>query len=108
METFMSETPAKKTAAPRKVNPKKVKAAAVEALDGRPSFEHRGLTFVLPEPKDFPLQVLLTNDEIEATRLILGDDQWNAYLESGPTIADFAELAQKMSEAQGMEDETGN
>ncbi|MEU5577778.1 hypothetical protein ABZ791_10785 [Streptomyces huasconensis] len=87
---------------------KKVAAAASEAKKSGTAFEHRGLTFKLPHPRNFPLQVLMTDDELVATQLILGEDQWAAYLGTGPDIEDFGELARKMSEAQGRDDESGN
>ncbi|MFE6226896.1 hypothetical protein [Streptomyces sp. NPDC057854] len=97
-----------KKSAPKKNGAKKVAAAAAEATDGYATFEHRGLTFKLKHPKKFPLQVLMTDDELVATQLILGEDQWAAYLGTAPDIEDFAELARKMSEAQGRDDDSGN
>ncbi|MDQ1016694.1 hypothetical protein [Streptomyces afghaniensis] len=92
----------------KKNSAKKVAAAAAEATETFASFEHRGLTFKFPHPKHFPLEVLMTDDEIVATQLILGEDQWAAYLSTRPTIEDFGEFARKMGEAQGQDDESGN
>ncbi|MFI2909459.1 hypothetical protein ACG2OD_14580 [Streptomyces sp. PDY-4] len=92
----------------KKNGTKKVAAVAVEATKGQATFKHRGLTFSLPHPKDFPLQVLMVDDELVATQLILGEDQWAAYLATAPTIEDFGTLARKMSEAQGGDEESGN
>ncbi|MGN7135805.1 hypothetical protein [Streptomyces pseudogriseolus] len=99
--------PAEKKSAPKK-STKKVEAAAAEAKHEAVTFEHRGLTFSIPHPTQFPLEVLMTDDELVATQLILGDEQWAAYLSTRPTIADFGELAKAMAEAQGGDDETGN
>jgi hypothetical protein len=98
----------KKPGAKKSNGAKKVAAAAAEAKKVSASFEHRGLVFKLPHPKNFPLQVLMTDDELVATQLILGEDQWAAYLGTGPDIEDFGELARKMSEAQGRDDDSGN
>lgn len=87
---------------------KKVAAAAAEATNGYATFDHRGLVFKLKHPKNFPLQVLMTDDELVATQLILGEAQWAAYLGTDPDIEDFGELARKMSEAQGRDDDSGN
>lgn len=92
----------------KKNGAKKVAAAAAEAKKAVATFEHRGLTFELPHPRNFPLQVLMTDDELVATQLILGEDQWAAYLSTRPDIEDFGELARKMSEAQGRDEESGN
>lgn len=92
----------------KKNGPKKLAAVAAEARKTLASFEHRGLTFKIPHPRNFPLEVLMTDDELVATQLILGEDQWAAYLSTRPDIEDFGELARKMSEAQGRDDESGN
>lgn len=96
---------AQKKSGAKKSTAKKVAAVAAEATDAFATFEHRGLTFILPHPKKFPLEVLMTDDEIVATQLILGEDQWAAYLGTRPTIEDFGDLARKMGEAQGREDD---
>ncbi|MGW0583369.1 hypothetical protein ACWD25_47375 [Streptomyces sp. NPDC002920] len=100
-------TAAKKPGA-KKNTAKKLAAAEAEAKKAFATFEHRGLTFKIPHPRNFPLQVLMTDDELVATQLILGEDQWAAYLATAPDIEDFGEFAKKMSEAQGQDDESGN
>ncbi|MGW2919524.1 hypothetical protein ACWDBF_16920 [Streptomyces angustmyceticus] len=92
----------------KKSGANKVAAAKAEATKAGRTFKHRGITFTLPHPKKFPLQVLMTDDELVATQLILGEDQWAAYLATGPDIEDFGEFAIKMSEAQGRDDDSGN
>ncbi|MFI5865849.1 hypothetical protein [Streptomyces sp. NPDC051546] len=96
-------TPKKKPVTP------KASAAKAEALEEGPvTFEHAGITFEVPHPLDFPLEVLETDDEFEACRLIVGEDQWAAYKETRPTIRDFGVFAQKLSEAQGRDTDSGN
>ncbi|MFJ8930597.1 hypothetical protein ACIRLA_28815 [Streptomyces sp. NPDC102364] len=97
-----------KKPATKKNSTKKVAAAAAEATEAYATFEHRGLTFNLSHPKNFPLEILMTDDELVATQLILGEDQWAAYMSTRPDIEDFGELARKMSEAQGRDDDSGN
>lgn len=89
--------------------PVKEKLAAVEAeaTGAFLSFEHSGLNFNIPHPKKFPLQVLMTDDDLVATQLILGEDQWAAYLATDPDIEDYGHLVRKMTEAQG-QDDSGN
>ncbi|MCY0941911.1 hypothetical protein [Streptomyces antarcticus] len=99
---------AKKKSTPRKKSPAKVAAARAEATKTVATFEHRGIVFTLPHPKNFPLEVLMTDDELVATQLILGEDQWAAYLGTRPDIEDFGEFARKMSEAQGRDEDSGN
>ncbi|MEV6419061.1 hypothetical protein [Streptomyces sp. NPDC051662] len=99
---------AQKNRASKKNGAKKVAAAKSEATNSHVTFQHRGLTFKLRHPKNFPLEVLMTDDEIVATQLILGEDQWAAYLATRPDIEDFGEFAKKMSEAQGLDLDSGN
>ncbi|ARX87889.1 hypothetical protein SMD44_07371 [Streptomyces alboflavus] len=83
-------------------------AAKAEALEQPVIFEHRGLTFELPHPLDMPLELLETDDEVEAVRLMLGDEQWQAYKATKPRVRDFGALVDAISEAQGGDDESGN
>ncbi|WJV49916.1 hypothetical protein [Streptomyces flavofungini] len=83
-------------------------AAKAEAIEGPVSFEHRGITFVLPHPLDMPIELLETDDEIEAVRLMLGDEQWQAYKATKPKVRDFGALVDAISEAQGGDNESGN
>ena len=99
-------TAPKKTAA--KKSTKKVEAAKAEATREPTFFTHRGIEFRVPHPLDFPLELMETDDEIEAARLILGDEQWAAYRETKPSIGDFYELSQAMSDANGRDDDSGN
>ncbi|MFI5802974.1 hypothetical protein [Streptomyces sp. NPDC051561] len=94
--------PAKKTAA------KKTTAQKAEALAESTSFEFNGITYTFGDFKTWPLEVLETEDEIEATRLILGEDQWSAFRSAGPTIGDFFGLAEAMSAAKGEDADSGN
>ncbi|WP_405528933.1 hypothetical protein OG426_43295 [Streptomyces canus] len=98
---------AKKPGAKKNNHGKRI-AADAEAKKTFAAFEHRGLTFKIPHPRNFPLQVLMIDDELVATQLILGQDQWAAYLSAEPDIEDFGEFATKMSEAQGRDDDSGN
>ncbi|MFC4501748.1 MULTISPECIES: hypothetical protein [Streptomyces] len=99
-------TPARKTTSRK---PSAPKAAKAEALNEEISFEHAGIEFTFPaDPKKLPLTLLMTDDEIEATRIVLGERQFTEYLATNPTIEDFGILVDKMSEARGREAGSGN
>jgi hypothetical protein len=103
-----SPRPPRKTAAKKAVTAK-LEAVEAEALNEEVSFQHAGITFTLPtDPKKLPLALLMTNDEIEATRLVLGESQFTEYLATNPTIEDFGTLVDKMSEARGRDGDEGN
>ncbi|MGW3232471.1 hypothetical protein [Kitasatospora sp. NPDC001095] len=85
---------AKKTAA------SKTAAVKAEATETPSSFEHAGVTFVVPAPLDMPLELLEAESELEAVRLIVGDEAWAEYRKTRPTIRDFQALADKVNQAQ--------
>lgn len=101
--TAAKKAPAKKTAAA-----KKNEAAEAEAVLSPTYFTHAGIEFEVPHPRNFPLRLLKTDDEIEAVQLILGDEQWAKYEDTNPTVGDFYDLSKAMSEAQGRDDDSGN
>ena len=72
-----------------------------EATDAPLSFDHRGLTFTVPAPLDYPLAVLEANTELEIVRLVLGDAQWAEYTSTSPTVRDFQALVEKVNETAG-------
>ncbi|MGW4446449.1 hypothetical protein [Streptomyces sp. NPDC004682] len=100
----------RKVAAKKTVPNAKAKAAEAEAIeDSAPvTFEFKGVSYELPHPLDVPLDILETDDELEATRLVLGDDQWEKFRETRPTIRDFYELTEAMSRARGRDGDEGN
>ncbi|MFB7906414.1 hypothetical protein ACFC1T_08305 [Kitasatospora sp. NPDC056076] len=76
-------------------------AAEAEATESPTTFEHAGITFVVPPPLDMPLDLLEADTEMEAVRLIVGDEAWNAYRAGRPTIRDFQALASRVNEVAG-------
>ncbi|MFJ7907502.1 hypothetical protein [Kitasatospora sp. NPDC096204] len=86
---------AKKTASP------KTAAAKAEATDEPTTFEHAGITFSIPAPLDMPLEILEAESEVEAVRLIVGEEAWAEYRATRPTIRDFQALAERVNEAAG-------
>ncbi|WP_018564993.1 hypothetical protein [Streptomyces sp. PsTaAH-124] len=87
----------------------KVEAKQAEAENAPVSFEFKEITFSLPtDPHQLPLELLMTDDEVVATRLVLGDDQWAKFMNTKPSIADFSDLVDAMSEARGRDADAGN
>ncbi|MDH6705405.1 hypothetical protein P3T27_002115 [Kitasatospora sp. MAA19] len=74
-------------------------AVEAEATETPTTFEHAGLTFTVPPPLDLPLDLLDAESEMEAVRLIVGDEVWTKYRATRPTIRDFRALAKKVDEA---------
>ena len=72
-----------------------------EATGSPVSFEHRGLLFTVPAPLDYPLAVLEARSEVEIVRLVVGEDQWAAYVATSPTVRDFQALVEKVNETAG-------
>ncbi|MEU8948780.1 hypothetical protein [Streptomyces sp. NPDC048489] len=99
---------AKKTAAvkPAEIEPEETAAdelAAVEAeaTDTRTVVEHNGKSYSIPSAMEFPLEVILAENEIEALAIILGEGQWETYRSTRPTIRDFQEFSEKVNRASG-------
>ncbi|GCD99862.1 hypothetical protein [Embleya hyalina] len=94
-----------KPATPRKTAPRKTAAARkAEATKSTTSVEHAGVTYEIPAALDMPVGILEAQDEVEAIRLILGQDQWDAYKATGATIGDFSVFADKITAAAGQGD----
>ncbi|MFJ2114146.1 hypothetical protein ACIOEX_20040 [Streptomyces sp. NPDC087850] len=108
--TAAKKTTAKKTPPPNKATAAETKVAAAEAEAKREPIpvEHAGLTYLIPHPLKFPLEIMWTEDEIEVTRLVLGEEQWATYLATKPTIEDFGEFSEALNAAGGRDTDSGN
>ncbi|MFD8088971.1 hypothetical protein [Streptomyces malaysiensis] len=84
---------AKKTAA------KKTTATEAEAIEESVKFAFLGIEFEVAPPKKLPLELLFAEDEVEAVKIVVGDEKWDEFRASGPTIGDFQELSRKVNEA---------
>jgi hypothetical protein len=84
---------AKKTAASKPVE--------AEATEAPIRFDHAGITFTVPAPLDYPLDILEAESEVEIVRLVLGAEQWATYKATRPTIRDFKELSDKLNGSTG-------
>ncbi|WP_424214783.1 hypothetical protein ACN20G_23445 [Streptomyces sp. BI20] len=80
------------------------KAAKNEALEKPNTFEFRGVEYTVPGALDMPIELLEVEDEIQAIKIMVGVEQWEAFKKSGATIRDFSEFADKVTEASGQGD----
>jgi len=76
-------------------------AAEAEATGAGVTVEHNGKTYVLPSPLDYPVDVVFADNDFEAVRIVLGEEQWQEYRKAKPTIRDFQEFNAKINEASG-------
>jgi hypothetical protein len=88
---------AARTAA-RKTAPK-TDAAEAEATEQPTKFTFLGIEFEVPPAKQMPLDLLYAEDELEAVKIIVGEDKWAEFRAARPTIGDFQELSTKVNEA---------
>lgn len=89
------KTPAQKAA---------TKARRAEAADGYVTVEVLGLTLRIPIGDEVPLEAYIAferGDEIGGTELILGEEQWKAFLAKKPKIGDFNEVGRQLQEMTG-------
>lgn len=76
-------------------------AAEAEAKGDELLVEHKGKTYVVPSPLDYPVDVVFADNDFEAVRIVLGEAQWQEYRKSKPTIRDFQELNTKINQISG-------
>jgi hypothetical protein len=76
-------------------------AAEAEATGEVIEVEHNGKTYSLPSPMDFPVDVVFADNDFEAARIVLGEEQWQKYRATKPTIRDFQHFNEKISKATG-------
>jgi hypothetical protein len=89
------QTPAQKAAA---------KARQAEATTGFVTVEVLGMTLRVPIGDNVPLAALIAfekEDELGGTELMIGPEQWKAFLEKNPTIGDFNEVGRQLEELTG-------
>lgn len=99
----MPETPdgtPKPKGQPRK---RSVNARKAEA-DGFIDIEQCGVQLRIPLGENVPLAAYMAfkdDDEMRGTELLLGAEQWQAFMDANPTVGDFAEIGKKLSEVLG-------
>lgn len=84
---------------------KKKSADARKAeADGFIDIEQCGVSLRIPLGENVPLTAYMAfkaDDEMRGTELLLGADQWAAFMAANPTVGDFAEIGRKLSEVLG-------
>ncbi|MFI0553423.1 hypothetical protein [Streptomyces scabiei] len=76
-------------------------AAEAEARGDVIEVEHNGRTYTVPSPLDYPVDVVFAENDFEAIRIVLGEDQWQAYRATKPTIRDFQQFNELINRATG-------
>ncbi|MER6382094.1 hypothetical protein ACWDBD_38880 [Streptomyces sp. NPDC001118] len=76
-------------------------AAEAEARGDLIEVEHNGRTYTLPSPMDYPVDVVFADNDFEAVRIVLGEEQWQEYRKTKPTIRDFQLFNEKINRATG-------
>lgn len=84
---------------------KKKSAAARQAeADGYIDIEQCGVPLRIPIAGKVPLKAYMAfrrDDEIGGTEALLGPEQWAAFMAAEPTVDDFAEIGQKLTDTLG-------
>lgn len=84
---------------------KKKSAAARQAeADGFAVIEQNGIELRIPLGENVPLtayRAFRDGDEMLGTELLVGAEQWSAFMDTNPTVGDFAEIGRKLTEFLG-------
>lgn len=85
--------------------PKKKSADARQAeADGFIDIEQCGVSLRIPLGEKVPLAAYMAfkdDDEMRGTELLLGAEQWSAFMAANPTVGDFAEIGKKLTDVLG-------
>lgn len=88
-----------------KDRPKKKSVDARQAeADGFIDIEQCGVQLRVPLGENVPLSAYMAfknDDEMRGTELLLGSEQWEAFMAANPTVGDFAEIGKKLTEVLG-------
>jgi hypothetical protein len=86
-------------------DPKKKSADARAAeADGFVTIEQCGIKLTIPLGRQVPLKAYAAfrdGDEMLGTELLMGEEQWTAFMAQNPTVGDFEEIGQKLTDALG-------
>ena len=97
-------------AAPKSRPRKKTADARKAEADGFLDIEQCGVTLRIPLGENVPLAAYMAfkanggnnlDDEMRGTELLLGAEQWQAFMDANPTVGDFAEIGKKLAEVLG-------
>lgn len=90
--------------APADRRKKKSVDARKAEVDGFIDIEQCGVELRIPLGEKVPLVAYMAfkdGDEMRGTQLLLGDEQWTAFIAANPTVGDFAEIGKKLSDVLG-------
>jgi hypothetical protein len=76
-------------------------AVEAEARGDVVEVEHNGKVYTVPSPMDYPVDVVFADNDFEAVRIVLGEEQWQEYRKTKPTIRDFQLFNEKINKAAG-------
>ena len=82
---------------------KSVDARKAEA-DGFVVIEQCGIELTVPLGEKVPLAAYMAfkdGDEMRGTELLIGAEQWSAFMDVNPTVGDFAEIGKKLTDVLG-------
>jgi hypothetical protein len=83
---------------------KKTADARKAEADGFIVIEQCGVELTIPLGGKVPLAAYMAfkdGDEMLGTKLLVGDEQWSAFMDTNPTVDDFAEIGKKLTEVLG-------
>lgn len=83
---------------------KKPADARKAEADGFIDIEQCGVSLRIPLGENVPLAAYMAfraDDEMRGTELLLGPEQWAAFMDANPTVGDFAEIGRKLTEVLG-------
>lgn len=89
---------------PQDRKPKKSAEARQAEADGFVTIEQCGVTLKVPVAGKVPLAAYIAfkkGDELGGTELLLGEKQWDAFMAKNPTVDDFAEIGEKLTDLMG-------
>lgn len=104
--TDQAESSAIPAGAPAPTDRKKKKSVdgrKAEA-DGFIVIEQCGIELTIPLGEKVPLAAYMAfkdGDEMRGTELLVGAEQWSAFMEKNPTVGDFAEIGKKLTDVLG-------
>jgi hypothetical protein len=91
-------------AQPQDRKKKKSADARKAEADGFIDIEQCGIALRIPLGENVPLAAYMAfkdDDEMRGTELLLGAEQWSAFLAANPTVGDFAEIGKKLTDVLG-------
>ncbi|MGW0930701.1 hypothetical protein [Streptomyces sp. NPDC002644] len=97
-------TTAKKTTSSRPTAARKAEAEHTEEEHEivYASFEYRGTEYQVPsDPLDVPMEIVYADGEAEMIEIILGEEQWEKFMASRPTLRQFRTFSERALEAAG-------